>query len=269
MVLPGLQLGFFETAKTTILNGFAALPYLLVIFSGFFGGITGNLGLVILFLGQIFLVPTLQLLISLIRNTQFFSEKFRVGSVKPLEPYCSLVPDVTRKGSFNTPAISNWLAQVSFFFGFLLFNGYTVYTLPPAEGAKADDIKLENRKAHAIWSLILSFLVFVGIIAFYYNVTKCESPGSLIVGLILFLGLGVGWFQFAKDCGIKQTDIFGIVTKIHTIKPGKDEYPSVCVPLKNNTCNPECNRSTGKMKDCPCSVASECNSNTCSGGKCT
>lgn len=236
MVLPGLQIGGIETIKTTLLSGFHALPYLLIIIVTFLGGVTGNLGLGILSLGQIFAVPLLQNLLYLLRNNSFASDQLRLGPVPKLEPYCSLVPDVTKKDIFSSPVISYWYAQVCFFFGFLLTNAYAVYTLEA--DPKANPATVEKRKAQAMTSFVITFVVFVGLIGAYYLVNgsnKCETPGSFVLGFLVFGGAGVGWFLLDLMCGIKQGDIFGVASKIHTIHAGTS-LPEVCVPLKTKSC---------------------------------
>ncbi len=234
MVLPGLQVGFFERVKLTVLSGFLALPYLLVIVTGFLGGITGNLGLSILFLGQVFLVPAVQIIFGFLRQTPLFTDTFRLGSVPKLDPSCSLVPDITKAGNFAAPVTSDWLAQVSFFFGFIIFNAFTVYNLEPAKGANPANV--ENRKSQAVMSMLLSVVVGIGLITVFLNTTKCETTGSFIFGTLAFFSLGIFGFYMASQCGIKQSDIFGIAGKIHSITPDSNEYQNVCVPLKNNTC---------------------------------
>ncbi len=269
MVLPGLHTGFFETAKTTLLSGFAALPYLLVIISGFFGAITGNLGLALLFLGQIFVVPFAQLILSLIRNTSLLTNTNRLGPIRELDPTCSLVPDKTKGGNFLSPITSNWVAQTFFFFGFLFTNALAVYSLEPEKGASPNLV--EARKMQSMASLIISIVVFVALVFIYYKMTKCETLGSLLFGGATFGILGVVWFRLAVECGLKQADIFGIAGKIHTIKPDSAEFAKVCVPIINKTCSTECSRSTGRPKDCLCTVNENCSSNVCDSatGKCT
>ncbi len=234
MVLPGLQVGFFERVKLTVLSGFLALPYLLVIITGFLGGITGNLGLSILFLGQIILVPVFQGMFSLLRQTSLFTDTFRLGSVPKLDPRCSLVPDITKAGNFSAPVTTDWVAQVSFFFGYIIFNAFTVYNLEAPRGANPD--KVENRKSQAIMSLLLSTVVMIGLFTVYAKTTNCETVGSFVFGTLTFFSLGIFGYYIASQCGIKQSDIFGIAGKIHTITPDSKEYENICVPLKNETC---------------------------------
>ena len=234
MVLPGLQLGVFETIKTTILSGFYALPFLLIIITGFLGTITSNVGLLILFVGQVLVVPLLQNLLFFVRNTKTFSDIARLGAVPKLDPLCSLVPDKSAKGSFSSPITTYWMAEICFFFGFILANAYTVYILEPEKGASPGPV--ENRKAQAMISMLISLAVFVGLLALYKTISKCETTGSFITALVVFITAGIVWFAFDVQCGIKQADIFGVASKIHTIGPDEGQYPSVCVPVKNETC---------------------------------
>jgi hypothetical protein len=234
MVLPGLQLGFFETVKTTVLSGYLALPHLLIIITGFLAAITANLGLTILVLGQLFIVPVAQFVLGFLRKTSFFTDTMRLGAVPKLDPSCSLVPDIAKAGNFSSPITSDWVAHVSFFFSFVFFNAFTIYNLQPAQGASP--INVENREAQALMSMILSLVVAIGLLVSFKMISKCETTGSWIVGTLIFSVLGFAWYSFASLCGIKQTDIFGVASKIHTLKPDSEEYAKVCVPLKNDTC---------------------------------
>jgi hypothetical protein len=59
----------------------------------------------------------------------------------------------------------------------------------------------------------------------------CERVAGLVVGIIAFGSLGAGWYQLARECSARDSDIFGIVQGI--LPPEAfDPPPMTCVYTK-------------------------------------
>jgi hypothetical protein len=126
--LPGFGTAFFETTRNTILSGFLALPILLITVTGFLATATANVGMIFLFLGQIFVVPLAQILLSFIRPyvastfvldpTLTYATFPKLSAFSPADTTPNMVPPVT----------SHWVAQMMFFSSYLIMNAVALYT---------------------------------------------------------------------------------------------------------------------------------------------
>jgi len=300
--LPGFGTAFLETSRNTILSGFLALPILLITITGFLATATANVGLILLFLGQIFVVPIAQILLSLVRSVSFIQSTFvldpnlkyeafpRLSAFSPADVTADMVPPVT----------SYWIAHLMFFSSYLIMNAIALYTVdtggcPPGwidmgltcqepitygkcdkgsttpnvcsdnqgfccgaliqsvenklgggqrtvrpstggsvqsktfKSVDTGDFKSENRKAHAITALIVTTLTLIAATATYYNISRAETPGSLAIATLVFVPLGVGWFELAKLCGLSVADVFGVASQLNV--PSGNSMPYACVNI--------------------------------------
>lgn len=224
----------FKTAKNTILSGFLALPILLFTISGFLATTTANVGLMIVFLTQIFVIPGVQMGLGFLRSIGWFQRIFgltpnltyasvsRLSALSPADVLPSQVPPVT----------SYWMANLVFFASYLLSNAWALYAEPAPAGvaSAANDSKVENRKAQALTSFILVLLVTVALIVTYYVYVGAETPGSVALALTVFAPLGYGVFELAKLCGLRTADLFGVSSQMGGL-PGQGVYPYACVAI--------------------------------------
>ena len=65
--------GFFTQARGMLSSGFLALPIILITMTGFMATTTANVGMIILFLGQLFAVPLVQTLMSIFARFRCFN----------------------------------------------------------------------------------------------------------------------------------------------------------------------------------------------------
>jgi hypothetical protein len=224
-------MSFAKNLRIMIQQSFLSLPLLFIGWSLFLGSLQGNIGLLVLFLGQITVVP----LATLMSNTvlEFILKKLE-GST-PLLPWiqtnnsdvCNLVPGMTDYGNpFASVAPSIWMAQIVFFFSFLITNGYSVYTMKAPEGA--DPEKVERRKSQTLLSMILTSALLLVFILLRKFLVGCETWLGIFVALLTIGPLGMGWYQLARACSAKDSDIFGIVQKILP-DAAKQPPPTTCV----------------------------------------
>lgn len=226
--------GFFNTVRTTILSGFVALPIILITLTGFLATTTANVGMILLFLGQIFVIPLVLILFGFLRRVGVVQKIFdldpnltyatfsRASAFSPADVKSDQVPPVT----------SFWLANVIFFTTYLFLNGYALYNMP-VETKSADPTKVENRKAHALTSMIVTAIIMITLTILYirYVGYNTETPGSISLAVLVFGSLGYGWFELAKLCGLRTADLFGVSSQIFLPSPGENEFPYTCINI--------------------------------------
>lgn len=208
-------MSFAKNLRLLIQQSFLSLPLLLIGWSLFLGALQGNIGLLVLFLGHLTVVP----LTGLMSNTlfEFIFKKLDSPLLSLIQTnnsdVCSLVPGRTDFGTaFMSVAPSLWMSHIVFFFSFLLSNAVSIYTMEPA--GNADPEKVERRKSQALMSIILSSILVVVLIFLRKFLVGCETWLGIVIALLFMVPLGYGWYQLARQCSAKDSDIFGIVQKI-------------------------------------------------------
>jgi hypothetical protein len=91
--------------------------------------------------------------------------------------------------------------------------------------------KVENRKAQALTSFILTLLVFIILIILHLRFVGCETPGSTALALLVYVPIGIGWFKLAELCSLRLADTFGIAAQLDMPSPGAQEFPYACVNI--------------------------------------
>lgn len=232
MPLPGIGEGFFNNIRLTILGTFQALPAVFIILSGFLAASTANIGMILIFLTQIIVIPVLQILSSYIRSMGWVQ---RIFSLDPNLTYgtsskfCSFSP-VDVKSDMVPPVTSYWMANFLFFTTYLFFNAVAMLEAK-SETKNASPTKVENRKAHAITSMILILVVTTLLAVNYIQYMECETLGSFLFASAVYVPLGIGVFKLAEYCGIRTADTFGIASKLYLPGPGETEFPYACVNI--------------------------------------
>jgi hypothetical protein len=230
--MPGQD--FFSTIRTTLLAGFTSLPLILICISGVLGTVTANMGLFMLFLGQILLIPFVQVILSGLRIPLIRTLGLSSSSAFT-QDMCAISPSLSKTDS--APVVSYWLANVVFFFSYLITNAFILYDAKIPDGA--DKNKVENRKSQTITSGVVALIVAILFIGLHASWIGCDTPGSLALGVIVFSLLGYSWHMFAEVCGIQQSDLFGIATQMSSGSNAENPYACVninAVPLKLFNC---------------------------------
>ncbi len=211
-------MSFFKTLRQYITQTFLSLPLLLIGWALFLGSLQGNIGLLVLFLGHFLAVPlatfllntVLEFVVTKLSSNVFYGLSFIQA---PNADVCNLIPGKTNYGiPFLGVAPSIWVAQVLFFFSFLLSNAYGVYTMESP--ANADQEKVDRRKTQALISMILTAVFAVVFILGRKILVGCETWTGILVALSTIPFLGYGWYRLARECSARDSDIFGIVQKI-------------------------------------------------------
>ncbi len=283
-------------------DAFITLPLLLLGFFFLFGTLTSNTGLLLLFIGQVILVPILGFLgnvelgfndtlvgvktfvaclifyavhsgsLSSVNDSSFWgfmampagvvfgqwvakyvtggnslyshfdvlnpARWFGVQSINPsTSGNCSIIPN--EKGSNKRP--TDWANHIVFFFGFLISNAVAVYSEPTPKVTDAGtdqemkerqarvDARVANRKFLTACIMAVSIVVLILLLAFRYNKSGCEETFYLAFVPLLIAGFtGAAWFNIIyKSCGVRPTDILGIVQGM--VPTELVDNPIVCV----------------------------------------
>jgi len=206
-------------------GSFRALPVLLFGWALFVGSTTGNIGLLVLALGHATVAPLATWILHLLASLT--GDWGKANLTVPATTTCNILPGSAAIPGDRVYSIpSYWLAHVAFFFGFLISNAVFVGNMPAAESAPAD--KVERRKSQAELVKYLSIGIFLAFLVIRMGVMKCETWPGLILGTLVFYFIGQGWFEFAKACSARDSDVFGIVQGI--LPPSAtEEPPMTCV----------------------------------------
>lgn len=218
--------GVLQSIRTTILMAFRTLPLILVSFVGFLGLGLGNIGLFILFVGQVLIVPLATALVQTLtgmlqppineNGSLFFVKSSNVAL---------LVPDSSFDSPFQNVAPSYWMAQVIFFAAYMLANAVAILNMPA--NSKLDPILISNRKSKAM-TIIVVISTLTILAALLRFTTHSETPAGIALAILVGGGLGYGWYEFASICGARAADIFGVVQQIIP-SSATDEKPMTCV----------------------------------------
>lgn len=221
---------FAQNLRGVLERSFVGLPFLLFTWSLFVGSTTGNIGLIVLTLGQATVVPLLTWFSNWVLATAFEDESWKPVFTLPKSATCNLLPTGftnTNEREYVVP--SYWLAQIIFFFSFLISNAASVLNIEPSPSAPPE--KVERRKSQAQLVLIMAIFFLIVFLGLRFFVMGCELFLGLFIGSIIFGSLGYGWYRFAESCSARDSDIFGIVQGI--LPPGaSDPPPMTCVYTK-------------------------------------
>jgi hypothetical protein len=115
----------------------------------------------------------------------------------------------------------------TFFVTVIFTNALNIYTTSPQKKSK-EAIAVQQRKGMGLISMLAILLLFVFLMVPRYN-TNCETLLGMILGAVVGIGIGVGWWKLLDACGADvYPDIHGVMLGL---KPGfLREHPVACVP---------------------------------------
>jgi hypothetical protein len=103
------------------------------------------------------------------------------------------------------------MTHVVFFLSYLLANAVDVFKTDP--DFNASDWQVSNRRSKAVAVIIVVVLVMAALLAARYILTGTETRLGALISL-LSIPIGFGWYELAKTCGARESDIFGIVQQM-------------------------------------------------------
>ena len=230
--------------KRFLYAGLAHLPLSIGSTMLLLGLFTGNYAMLFFLIGFLIITPfsafLLNWLVAIIPDDWYGDKKINPFKTNSADICRVAMPFLTLNSPKSEPeihVISEWLAMMLFFFGYLIYNASSLFTKISDE--KSDNSKVLKRKIQTMIS-IASIGVLLLFVLYYRFSTRCEytSNGQLwpiilviIVGM-LFTFLGYGWYGALSSINESCfSDLFGIANRL--IEPdvtATDTRPVACVP---------------------------------------
>ena len=218
--------------KIFLLGGYQTFPLTMAGTLLILGFMTANYAMLFFLLGLVIIAPILTFGINWVSafapdHLWFFP---RLSNV------CDIVtPAIDATSTEHGPFMSYWITMTMFFFGYMLSNAYTMYSLPPTYPSNDPDIKAQidqqvsmrqSQTVIGLTMILLLALVFIGM--------RFQSGCDTILGLFLATGafgaLGFYWYK-ALSTSNKNTlsDMYGIANRLMSPESLKNE-PIGCIP---------------------------------------
>jgi hypothetical protein len=215
-MLEGMDI--LHSVRVSILLAFMALPLLLINFTAFLAIALGNMGLFILFVGQVVLIPIATELAHMVTEKGAASGRFHISGTD----IAMLVPSASRSFQQNV-APSYWMVQTLFFLSYLMTNAITIHGLPAESSAR--DWQVSNRRSKTVAVMLVITLAIVFLPIMRYSLTGTETVAGILIAAVVGGGLGVAWYTLASACGVRHADVFGIVQQMSP----NNGVPTACV----------------------------------------
>jgi hypothetical protein len=203
-----------------LLTGLETLPLTLGGTLLLIGLFSANYPMIFFLVGYLVVVPLTTFIFNLLSPTTDIKNPFTWGGKD--DDVCNVI---TRYGASdrakNNTIVSYWMAMVSFFIGYMFSNGlslhgYNMPTIPSTEDKNSQARlaeQLGRRKAYTMTSMILTIILFVGIILYRYYYT-CDGVVSIIVGIVFAVFGGLWYTWLAKIADDRFSDLFGIANRL-------------------------------------------------------
>lgn len=195
-----------ESIRQMVLYAFMSLPLMLIAFLGFMSLALGNVGMIILFLGHIFIVP---IATTILRIASFILPE---GSTVPAKDICNFIPSYPSGASTLNVFPSYWMAHFLFFMGYFLQNAQNLINKSAESGAPQDRVEL--RQSQGRIAMTVGVVATLAIIYARFKLTGCETIPGVLVAAATMVPLGIGWYMMATLAGARDGDIFGIAGRI-------------------------------------------------------
>lgn len=223
--------------RVFLYSGMVSLPLSLGGTMLLLGLFTGNYAMLFFLVGYLVMVPFVNFAINWVASDlvpEFMRAK--IGDV------CSIVvPFLTNSSTSPTyHIVSQWVAMISFFFGYIIHNSVALFVREPEptgsvklseEKVIENERKTSYRKTQAMISL-LTTIVFAFLLFIIRFNTGCESVVGMIIGIVVYFIIGYFWYNALSS--IQQdrlSDLYGIANRL--LPPGAiANAPVVCLPVE-------------------------------------
>lgn len=201
-----------ESVRQMILYAFMSLPLMLITFLGFMSLALGNVGMIILFLGHIFIVPLATYILHM--ASVILPESVSSIQLKfvPSKDICNFIPNYPSTSSSINAFPSFWVAHFLFFMGYFLQNAQNLIVKSAESGAPKERVQL--RQSQGRIAMTIGIFATLAILYARYKLTGCETILGMVVAALVMVPIGVGWYQMATLAGARDGDIFGIAGRI-------------------------------------------------------
>jgi hypothetical protein len=210
-----------QSARTTILMAFRTFPLIMISFVAFLAVGLGNMGLFVLFLGQTIILP-----IAVAISQRIFENGDKALYHVQASHVALLVPTSTYGSAHVNVTPSYWLAQTLFFFGYILANAVSIFTMP--NNNKLAPILNSNRKSRAK-TIIITTVFFALLMTGLRWITHTETLRGVAAAYVVGGLLGYGWYQVAVKAGVAAVDVFGIAQQVIPASAQNDTTSMTCV----------------------------------------
>lgn len=220
--------------RVFLYSGIQNLPLSLAGTMLLLGLFTANYAMLFALVGLLLVVPVFNYALDMALLLLFPSIGVRTGDV------CSVViPFFSNTSSDMRHVTSQWMAMVSFFFGYMIRNAIKLLTREPEptgsievteQQVKEMDRKASYRKVQAIVSALSIVVVAIVFLLIRWN-TGCEGIVGFLVALLGFGTMGYVWYDLLSSIGQDRlSDLFGIANRL--LSPGAiGNGPVVCLPV--------------------------------------
>jgi len=227
------------TARETIFHFFRSLPVCLFITIGLFGAFQGNENYIFFVIGLGLLAPAVAVSLNMLLEFIFTKIDGWTGNethsywLVPNGASCTLFEQLSKNPLDSMCAVPTvWTVMTAFFFTYIFVNAYDIYNRRVPQ--KADQTAVNARKTRCVMSMIFIVALFIIAIIGRYSIMHCETMFGMIIGLLVGGGLGYGWYDFSRSCGVGQfDDIFGISSRLLSRAASGGTAPKICVPVAN------------------------------------
>jgi len=228
--------------KFFIMDGMVTLPLSIAATMLVIGMFTSNYAMLFFLVGFLLATPLITTVLNLFIGSRYDMFKIKqVDRCMMTNPFRTM-NDETKEGR---SVISEWLAMMLFFIGYIGMNGYQLY-IKDNNGEVTDvnpDVtgKVSTRHTQAVVAMSALFILAVGIV-FFRHIMGCEtliSPTSTWVGVLImlllvapmFLAGGATWYYLLSLVGENRlSDLFGIANRL--LEPDAwTKGPVACVPV--------------------------------------
>lgn len=228
--------------KFFIMDGVVTLPLSIAATMLVIGMFSSNYAMLFFLVGFLLATPLVTTLLNLFIGSR--SDMFKIKQVDRCmmtNPFRTM-NDETKEGR---SVISEWLAMMLFFIGYIGMNGYQLYVKDmngEVTGVNPEVTgKVSTRHTHAVVAMVALFIVAVAIVWFRYSM-GCEaliSPTSTWVGVLImlllvapmFLAGGASWYYLLSLVGENRlSDLFGIANRL-LVPDAWTKGPVACVPV--------------------------------------
>lgn len=207
---------FVGGIKEYMYRGIQQFPLVLAMTTFLFAITTGSIAHTTLFMGIGIVNPLATILLQKVLSMLGGDKMKRSGadSCRITTDYLSLSQPKYQNFMNNISEYipSFWITSVGFFFGYVFANITGTFKEPPGISKEG----YEKRISAATYTLTATIIV-MGILLFarFYYMAGCEgNTAPSIILMVVYGGIGWGFYELSIKCGARTSDMLGILSQI-------------------------------------------------------
>jgi hypothetical protein len=201
------------------------------------GLMTANYAMLFFVIGFLIFIPLIAYAINLIAGLIGLDSYFNTSQTD----VCTLViPFVTNaansvKSDTSMTFSSLWVSLMSFFFGYMISNGISLYSRPAFNNeisvTSTPPSGVSTRTSQSLISILTTVFIFIAVMGYRYY-TGCETKLGMLISICIFGALGHTWYYLLSSVGQDRlSDLFGIANRLLS-QTAIQNSPIACVPIK-------------------------------------